>query len=133
MAEEVLLFERELPEVAAVGEDEDRVVAETALPFRRRRDRAFEDALALEVAAAGEHDHGDAAELGRGGAVLERTECVQERLAELGAARAFAGEALGADPGLAAERLDLEPGVLPSAGIWLSSSPICALARAFSR
>ena len=116
MAEQVLLLQGQLGQVPAVGEDEDRVVAESPVAARFGGDHAFQDALAFEPAAVGKEKDGHAAEVRRWPARFQRAERVEQGAAELGAGRGLARESPGAQAGGPAERGDLEAGVLPQGG-----------------
>ena len=114
MREGVLVLRRQLgerPAVALVG-DEHRVVAESFPAPRLARDRPFDLAERGDLAAvgkAGERDGGEA-----GGALpgIDVAQQVEQLRHVAGVGRVVAGEACRTHAGRAAERVDLEPGVV---------------------
>jgi hypothetical protein len=86
---------------------EDRVVAESLLAARRLGDPAFEDARPAQLLAV-RAEQDELADVARP-TVLGAAQLAEQPFDRLGALRRVAGRA---DPRRAAERLDLEPGVL---------------------
>src|SRR5579859_6382316 len=119
MADGVLLVGRQLGHGAAErGNEEDRVVAKAAGAARLARDGAFERALNdLIEAARTRLRQGDGTAVARGALIVGNGGQAAEEDAEaLRIGRRLAGPARGVDARLAAQRVNLEAGVVREGG-----------------